>query len=261
MKLLDIGLAHVKCTRFLTVPHARLERHGIQGDRQFILLDRHGAPMASHHHKFFTPLTFLFDSASDELSLTYPDGRTIRGNGAGRGPVFSLDYMGMRNVDVRDVDGQWNGLLSDFSGMTVRMVRPVSPGGGIDVLPITFFTTGSLAMLSERIGQHVDPRRFRANLVIECAEPFVEDLWEQCQLQVGEVILRVRSKVPRCVVTQSHPDTGDNDLSLVPALAKFREKVQLPDGLMPSYATPPFASYAEVVREGVLQQGDEVRLI
>lgn len=261
MKLLDIGLAYVKCTRFLTVPHARLEHYGILGDRQFILLDRHGAPLAPHHHKFFTPLTFLFDVASEELSLTYPDGRTIRGDGAGRGPAFSLDYMGMRNVDVCDVDDRWNRLLSDFSAMPVRMVRPVSPGGGIDVLPITFFTSGSLAMLSERIGQQVDPRRFRANLVIECAEPFVEDQWEQRHLQVGEAILRVRSKVPRCVVTQSHPDTGDNDLSIVPTLGKFRDKVRLPDGLMPSYATPPFASYAEVVRAGVLRQGDEVRLI
>jgi uncharacterized protein len=261
MKILDIGMTYVKCTRFLSVGAARLERHGIESDRQYILLDRTGALMAAHHHRLFAPLTFQYDGASDRLTLFYPDGSAIEGSGSPTGPVTALDYMGMRTVDVRDVEGDWNERLSQFSGVPTRIVRAVHPGGGIDILPVTFFTTGSLAMLSARLGTTVDPRRFRANLVIDHKEPFVEDDWEGRLLRVGSAILRVRSKVPRCIVTQGDPDTGVNDLALVQGLGKFRDTVHLPDGLMPNYATPAFASYAEVVEPGLLNVGDAATFV
>ena len=260
MRVADIGMAFVKCTRFLNVETARIERHGIDGDREFILLDQHGAPMPSHHHGVFAPLTFRFDSASERLTLTFPNGRKIEGRAAGRGSIMALDYMGMRMVDVRDVYGDWNQILTEHAGRPVRMVRSVRAGGGIDVLPITFFTTGSLRNLSQRLGQALDPRRFRANLVIDHDQPFAEDGWEGSTLRIGEVLLRVRSGVPRCVVTQCHPETGANDMAVVPALGKFRDRVHLPDGLMPSYSTPAFASYAEVLEPGLIKRGDQVQL-
>ena len=260
MKVKDIGMTFVKCTRFLSVETARIETHGIYGDKEFILLDRHGAPMPPHHHGVFAPLAFHFDPVSESLTLTFPDGRMVEGSGAGSGAVRALDYMGMRTIDVRDVDGDWNQILTEHARRPVRMVRSIRAGGGIDVLPITFFTTASLRNLSEKLGQAVDARRFRANLVIDHDQPFAEDSWEGCTLRIGEALLRVRSGVPRCVVTQCHPETGANDIAVVPALGKFRNRVHLPDGLMPSYSTPGFASYAEVLEPGVVKRGDHVHL-
>lgn len=261
MNVRDIGMTFVKCTRFLNVVAVNFRRYGIEGDRQYILLDRGGAPMAPQHHKLFLPLVFGFDPATGRLELTYPDGRRVEGSGAATGPVIRLDYMGMRDIDVRDVEGDWNRLLSEFAGVPVRMVRVVEAGAGIDVLPITFFTTGSLRMLSEKLGAPVDPSRFRANLLIEHDEPFVEDGWEGQLLRVGSALLRVRSPVPRCIVTQYHPGSGVDDLPLVRTLGKFRDRVRLPDGLMPSYATPAFASYADVVEPGLVRAGDAVELL
>lgn len=260
MTVSGIGMTFVKCTRFLNVDAARVELHGIAGDRAFILLDRHDAPLPPQHHGLFASLTFRFDPASDRLTLTFPDGRSIEGDGAGKGPAWAIDYMGMRTVEVRDVEDSWNHLLSDHAGRPVRMVKSVRDGGGIDVLPITFFTTGSLASLSERIGAPVDPRRFRANFIIDNDQPFAEDEWEGKVLRIGGAVLRVRSRVPRCIVTQSHPESGANDLAVVPALGKFRERVHLPDGLMPSYSTPAFASYADVLEAGSVRCGDRVEL-
>ena len=45
------------------------------------------------------------------------------------------------------------------------------------------------------------------------------------------------------------------------ALVKYRAKVNLPDGLLPNYATPGFATYAEVVKEGIIKVGDKVELV
>jgi len=261
MNIRNIGMTFVKCTRFLDVPAARLERHGIAGDREFLLLDEGGAPMPSHHHGLFAPLAFGFDPLNESLTLRYPDGRMVAGSGAMTGPEIALDYMGMRTVAVRAIADDWDRLLSDFSGRPVRMVRTVHPGGGIDVLPLTLVTTGSLAMLAERLNAPVDHRRFRANLVIDHLQPFAEDEWEGRLLKAGSALLRVRSPVPRCVVTQCDPESGKNDLAVVPALGKFRDRVHLPDGLMPAYATPGFASYAEVVEPGGMAVGDAVTLV
>ncbi|MCK0532584.1 MOSC domain-containing protein [Sphingobium agri] len=260
MKVKDIGMTFVKCTRFLSVDTARIEMHGIDGDREFILLDQHGAPMPPHHHGLFAPLAFSFDPTSARLTLTFPDGRTVEGSGAGSSATMALDYMGMRTINVRDIDGNWNQILTEHVGRPVRMVRSVRAGGGIDVLPITLFTTASLRILSEKLGQAVDARRFRANLVIDHDQPFAEDSWEGCTLRIGDALLRVRSGVPRCVVTQCDPETGENDMAVVPALGKFRNRVQLPDGLMPHYCTPAFAAYAEVLEPGIVQRGDQVQL-
>jgi hypothetical protein len=43
-------------------------------------------------------------------------------------------------------------------------------------------------------------------------------------------------------------------------LIKYREKVSLPDGLIPGYATPGFASYAEVIEPGAVACGDRVSI-
>lgn len=260
MRIRNIGMTFVKCTRFLDVQTAGVEKHGIAGDREFLLLDEKGAPLAPYHHRHFLPLKFRFDLSSERLTLEYPDGRIVEGAGAMVGPTIALDYMGMRQVDVRAVAGDWDAVLSEFSGRSVRMVRSANPGGGIDVLPITLVTTGSLSKLTEKLGAPVDHRRFRANLVIESHDPFVEDSWEGRYLRTGSAVLRVRSSVPRCVVTQYDPDRGTDDLAVVPGLGKFRNRVGLPDGLMPTYATPGFASYAEVVEPGALAVGDAVEL-
>lgn len=261
MNVTDIGMTFVKCTRFLTVDAVRLELHGLAGDREFILVDRHGGLMPAHHHGLFSMLSFRFDPASERLVLTFPGGRVVEGSGAAVGGAMALDYLGMRTIDVCAVEGDWDRLLTEHAGRPVRMVRSVRAGGGIDVLPVTFFTTGSLHALSERMGGHIDPRRFRANFVIDHDQPFAEDDWDRRLLRIGEALLRVRSPVPRCAVTHVHPDSGANDAAIVPILGKFRERVRLPDGLMPSYATPGFASYAEVLEPGTVRRGDEARLI
>ena len=43
-------------------------------------------------------------------------------------------------------------------------------------------------------------------------------------------------------------------------LIRYREKAALPDGMLPGFATPGFATYAEVLEPGTVQVGDLVAL-
>ena len=173
---------------------------------------------------------------------------------------FSIDHYGLRMIDVAEVDGPWREVLSDFAGRPIALVRCASPSGSIDVFPITLLSTGSLARLSRELGQPVEASRFRAGFVIENDHEHAEDTWDGRLLQVGNALLRVRTSVPRCAVTGFNPASGERDKDVMKTLIRYRDKVSLPDGLLPDYATPGFASYAEVITPGRVAVGDTVAL-
>ncbi|MCZ4433036.1 MOSC domain-containing protein [Agrobacterium sp. SOY23] len=255
-----IGMTHVKATRLLDLKRATITENGILGDRDFILLNEQGMPLGPGSHRHFLPLRFDCDERSRRLQLTYPDGRIVTGECASNEAPFPVNYMDMRGIQVTDIGDEWNRRLREFSGVNVRIVKVVRSGAGVDVLPMTILTTGSLADLSRRLGYQADHRRFRANLIVDCDEPYAEDSWCGTTMRVGSAVIKCRSSVPRCVVTQLDPETGKNNARTVAALLEYRKKVHLPDGLMPSYANPGFASYAEVVEPGEVALGDRVTL-
>ena len=75
------------------------------------------------------------------------------------------------------------------------------------------------------------------------------------------MLLRMRTAVPRCQITGFNPASGIADQAVMQALIKYREKVHLPDGMLPDYATPGFASYCEVIEPGRIKLGDSAELL
>lgn len=260
MQVHSIGMVHVKSTRFHNIDSAIVTPTGIAGDRRFLLLDGEGRLISPSKHALYLPLAARIHADETWMNLTFPDGREIDAP-LTFGPAFALDHLGIRQVEAMPVLGDWNDELSAFSGRPTRLIRTGIPNGGVDIKPITLVSTGSVAELSRRLGQTVDLRRFRCNLVIEAEQPHIEDTWNGRQLQLGDAILLVRSSVPRCIITQLDPDTGANNLRAVPALIGYRPKATIPDGLMPDYAAPGFASYAEVIAPGRVGVGDRVELL
>lgn len=261
MKIKHLGMTYVKCTRFLDVPSAQLASYGMVGDREFVLVNERNELLSPDQHAPFLSLEFEFSSAENLLTLHYPEGHSISEVLQLADGCDDLDYLGMRSISLRKVLGDWDNRLAEYSGRNVRLYRCERAGSGIDVKPITLVTTGSLRRLTEALGAEVDHRRFRANLVIEHDEPHVEDSWEGSVLAVGTAKLRVMSSVPRCIVTQLDPNTGRDNQRVVRTLQGYRDRVRLPGGLLPQYATPGFASYAEVISPGTVEVGDGVSLI
>jgi len=66
--------------------------------------------------------------------------------------------------------------------------------------PVSLLGAASVAALAAEVGAEVDASRFRANILIEGLQPFAEDsLVGQC-LRIGDVLLEVTMRSPRCVM-------------------------------------------------------------
>ena len=257
----QIGRTFVKSTRFTNPETVEVLESGIRGDRDFFLLEDSGAPISSSNHGSFFPLLFDYDFGSEALKLYLPDGRIVEGPAAGNGTSFAFDYFGMRNILVTPIDGPWQDVLSSFAERPIRLVRCVTAGTGIDILPITLVTTASIGRLEREIGGTVDPRRFRASFVLNNEVEHEEDCWLDKTLRVGKALLKVRTPVPRCIIPEFNPQEGAHDLNVMRALTRYREKVAHPDGLLPGYATPGFAVYAQVIEPGIVRVGDTVEAL
>jgi uncharacterized protein YcbX len=106
---------------------------------------------------------------------------------------------------------------------------------------------GSVAELAARIGAVVDPRRFRANILLDGVPAFAELDWVGRDIHVGTAVLRVFDRTARCANTEVNPDTAERDL---------RPQRSLRD----LYGHVDMGVYAEVVAGGDIAPGDTVRI-
>lgn len=89
--------------------------------------------------------------------------------------------------------------LSEFLG------RPVSLACESDVShfddgPVSILGAASGSALADEVGGEVHPTRFRANILVEGLPPFAEDGLVGQQLRIGDVMLEVTMRSPRCVM-------------------------------------------------------------
>jgi uncharacterized protein YcbX len=97
--------------------------------------------------------------------------------------------------------------------------------GAFDALPLSLITTRALASLGALLGEEVDVRRFRPNLVLETSDgrPFPEDDWVGSTLQIGALRLRVDQRISRCAVVQIDPRSHRPDGRVLRTLARERQ--------------------------------------
>ena len=154
----------------------------------------------------------------DVLELTLPTGESARAEPEPSGETITCDYWG-REVELALTTGPHAELVSHHLGTDVRLAR--APRGGVVFAgPVTVVGTASLRHLAEQAGHEVDPARFRATLVVETDEPYVEDTWLGSEVDAGDARLRVGIPVPRCAVIDHHPGTGVKDTRLLKALVQ-----------------------------------------
>lgn len=98
----------------------------------------------------------------------------------------------------------------------------------------------------ERVaGRPIDPLRFRANVVIDGAEPWAEFGWIGKTIRTGDATLDVFDRTVRCAATEVDPATATRDIA-IPAM------------LERAFGHGDFGIYARVTSPGRLKRGDDI---
>lgn len=118
-------------------------------------------------------------------------------------------------------------------------------------MPTKFISIINLASVRdvERVaGKPIDPRRFRANIHIDGAEPWAEFGWLGKQLLVnGSPAFRVAERITRCAAISVNPLTAERDTNL-------------PRTLMSAFQHEDCGIYASAIAGHILQVGQELTL-
>ena len=128
-------------------------------------------------------------------------------------------------VVVRVPDGREIDVLDPALAANLGAARVMKQDRGVfDAHPLSLLTTGSVAGLGDLAGEPLDVRRFRPNVVVEPSgqDPFPEDGWVGAVLRIGEAVMRVDRRDPRCAVVNVDPETGRSAPAPLRAIARER---------------------------------------
>jgi uncharacterized protein YcbX len=229
----SVGFAPVKGMRHLDLDHVDLDEQGAVGDRAYCLVDveRRRVLRTVQHPSL---MSIVAQSYDDGLALTLLTGERIEGQAAASGESITCDYWG-RSVDLALTVGPHAGVLSRQLEQDVRLAR--APRTAVVFGdPVTVVTTASLRELA------VEAARFRATLVLDTDDPWVEDTWLGKEIDLGGATVRVGGPVPRYTVIDHHPGTGEKDARILQSLVRRRPTNRAGE--------PMFGVYATVTRPG-----------
>lgn len=250
MELVGINVHPVKSTAIRPVREAYVGRAGLDGDRQWMVVDSSGdlvsarelpslfgviADTASTADDLQSPLRLRADG-HDDLLVDRPAGarRPVRVH---RHPLEGVPAGDAADAWLRRVTGRDDLSLVWCDDPSRRRLnpewaRPEDHTAFADSAPVTLASTASLAQLNEWLlaeaverGDHepepLPVSRFRANLIVDgSAAPFIEDTWTR--VHIGDVPFRVAARVDRCVMTTIDPESQDKGKEPIRTLARHR---------------------------------------
>ena len=97
--------------------------------------------------------------------------------------------------------------------------------GTYDCMPISLLTTSTLKAVEEQLEAPLDPRRFRANVIIEPVDTDIsEEAWLGTTLRFGSApdSARVQVNYPtqRCMMVNLEPETGKSNPAVLKTVAQ-----------------------------------------
>jgi uncharacterized protein YcbX len=226
----------VKSMAGIPMQSALVGWHGLQGDRRFAfrrLNDTSSFPWLSASR---LPELLLYepvgiDESSEEPTPTHvrtPEGVTLK--------------LGSEELDLN---------ISEKFGSAVELMN--FKHGIFDEASVSVINLATISAIGSEVGQDLDTRRFRANIVIasEATDPFLEDGWIGSRLVFGSTedgpTVSVALRDLRCVMINLDPDTSKSDSRVMKSVIRLNE----------NYA----GAYGTVTRTGQLSVGQSVSLI
>src|SRR6185369_4667386 len=166
--IVHIGRVHalarypVKSMAGIAIDSASIGWHGFQGDRRFAfrrLDDNGGFPWLSASR---LPEMLLYQPIGLDENAKEPLPTHVR---TPEGMTLALGSAELQN------------LIAEKFGSPLELMK--LNAGIFDAAPISVINLATIAGISREVGQELDTRRFRPNIVIESegTEPFLEDGW------------------------------------------------------------------------------------
>ena len=84
---------------------------------------------------------------------------------------------------------------------------------------VSVHSEASIDALSTALGQTVDDRRFRSNVVVEGADAWDELAWAG-EVRIGDLRFTAEGPIVRCLATHANPDTGIRDAKVLTTLTR-----------------------------------------
>ncbi len=238
--LIHLGHVHqlvrypVKSMAGIATDSAFLGWHGLQGDRRF----------AFRRLNDNSDFPWLTASRLPELLLYRPLGL----DGNAEEPTHVRTPEGT-NLPLRSAELQNS--VTEKLGSAVELMK--LKHGIFDEASVSVINLATISAIGREVGQVLDTRRFRANIVIasDVTEPFLEDGWVGARLLFGsnEVgpMISVMMRDPRCVIINVDPDTAQQDPRVMKAAVRLNKNNA--------------GAYGTVSRVGQLSVGQSVSLI
>lgn len=264
VRVTALNLHPVKSTAIRSVDSAYIGLAGLRGDREWMIVDDAGDMVSAREmNQLFTIVADTPQTGgSADLTLSAPGAETIEISFPYDGRLAPARLFTRPHTKVRyagaDADAWLAGVLGRgdlhlvwCEDPTQRSLNPEFSRSGDhavfqDGYPVTLASTASVTQLSQWAGNDLAVQRFRANVIIDGEDAFVEDEWSA--VRIGDVPFRVAKAVDRCVMTTIDPISLDRGKEPIATLAKHRRW----DG------KTWFAIHLIPDAEGEIRVGDEV---
>ncbi|MBW7474725.1 MOSC domain-containing protein [Paenibacillus oenotherae] len=237
-EIMQISRYPVKSFAGESVARIEIANYGIYGDRSHAFVDE---TVEDDWERFITArripemLGYKAQLMGNGDGSRFPDVKVT----SPEGHVFDWDEHLLKEIQA-------------YSAIKLSMIQyePVSADLlAVDLGSVLIITDSSLRELEKLWGKGLDPRRFRANLIIKIREGMTcrEQDFIGKQLHIGRnVVLSVDTACERCSMITFDPESLARDASL---LKVVNEKLDLKYGV-----------YASVIKTGEIAAGDQVFL-
>ena len=91
-----------------------------------------------------------------------------------------------------------------------------------DVRQVALHSLQTVRKLAAETGEGFDARRLRSNIVLDlpCDAGFAEDGFAGRRLKIGDVVLQVKERIPRCRMVSLDPEISAHDPGILRQLAR-----------------------------------------
>ena len=143
----------------------------------------------------------------------------------------------------------WAGPISNAArALPARLVRAADAAmTDTDYPSVSIVSLATHRAVAARLGQDISPLRWRANLLIEGADPWAEMDWIGERIRLGGVEMEIAEPITRCMATTANPETGIRDADTLTALKQ-------------GFGHQDCGVYARVTRGGRLREGDRIEV-